>query len=187
MTHAHFPHRGYFRKGSALVSLKQHAKARQAFEEGLALAPGDKSFIAQLDKLRNAPSSTSPSTTVATAPGKTKSLIKGTSTSGGGGTSKATASAAVEDDDHYDGESSSFRGYKKTADGRVTTFFHNELDEHTKALIGDIAPKKLDPSESAVSSSAATVVPEGIDARSYAYVSISLHTCLHILLSDRIW
>lgn len=31
--------------------------------------------------------------------------------------------------------------------GRTTTFFDNELDEKTKALIGDIAPKKIDPNE----------------------------------------
>lgn len=37
-----------------------------------------------------------------------------------------------------------FRGYKKTSDGRVTTFFNHEMDEETKKLIGDIAPKKID-------------------------------------------
>lgn len=37
-----------------------------------------------------------------------------------------------------------YRGYKTTSDGRKTTFFNNELDEQTKELIGDIAPKKLE-------------------------------------------
>lgn len=36
------------------------------------------------------------------------------------------------------------RGYKILADGRKTTFFNNEMDEATKALIGDIAPKKME-------------------------------------------
>lgn len=36
------------------------------------------------------------------------------------------------------------KGYKKTADGRVTTYFNNDLTEEAKALIGDIAPKRLD-------------------------------------------
>ena len=44
------------------------------------------------------------------------------------------------------------RGYKKTSDGRVTTFFNNEMDETTKSLIGNIAPKKIDvPASVAVS------------------------------------
>ena len=38
------------------------------------------------------------------------------------------------------------RGYKTTSDGRKTTFFNNEMDEMTKNLIGDIAPKKIDSS-----------------------------------------
>ena len=35
------------------------------------------------------------------------------------------------------------RGYKVDSQGRKTTFFNNELDDKTKALIGDIAPKKV--------------------------------------------
>merc|ERR1711871_534367 len=35
------------------------------------------------------------------------------------------------------------RGYKKTSDGRTTSFFNNELDEKTKSLIGDITPKAI--------------------------------------------
>ena len=35
------------------------------------------------------------------------------------------------------------RGYKITADGRKTTFFNNDLDDEARALIGDIAPKKV--------------------------------------------
>jgi hypothetical protein len=40
-------------------------------------------------------------------------------------------------------EEEKIRGYKLTADGRKTTFFNNEMDEKTRALIGDIAPKKF--------------------------------------------
>jgi tetratricopeptide (TPR) repeat protein len=35
------------------------------------------------------------------------------------------------------------RGYKIRADGSKTSFFDNEMDEKTKALIGDITPQKL--------------------------------------------
>ena len=37
----------------------------------------------------------------------------------------------------------SLRGYKVDSQGRKTTFFNNELSEEAKALIGDIAPKKV--------------------------------------------
>ena len=37
------------------------------------------------------------------------------------------------------------RGYKKTKDGRTTTFFHRDIDDEAKKLIGNIAPKKIDP------------------------------------------
>jgi hypothetical protein len=42
-------------------------------------------------------------------------------------------------------EASRLRGYKITADGRKTTYFNTELTEEAKALIGDIAPKKITP------------------------------------------
>jgi tetratricopeptide (TPR) repeat protein len=35
------------------------------------------------------------------------------------------------------------RGYKKTKDGKTTSYFTRELDEKAKALLGDTAPKKL--------------------------------------------
>ena len=46
-------------------------------------------------------------------------------------------------DTENDGNTDKIRGYKLTTDGRKTTFFNNEMDEQTKALIGDIAPQKI--------------------------------------------
>jgi hypothetical protein len=34
-------------------------------------------------------------------------------------------------------EDSKMRGYKKTADGKTTSYFHTELDEDAKKLIGE--------------------------------------------------
>ncbi|CAN0519516.1 unnamed protein product, partial [Ectocarpus sp. 8 AP-2014] len=45
------------------------------------------------------------------------------------------------------------KGYKITADGKKTTYFNNDLTEEAKALIGDIAPKKLEPATAAVQDS----------------------------------
>jgi tetratricopeptide (TPR) repeat protein len=49
-----------------------------------------------------------------------------------------------DDDELTEKEIAQLRGYKKTADGRVTSYFTKELSETEKNLIGDIAPKKLD-------------------------------------------
>lgn len=53
----------------------------------------------------------------------------------------ASSTTVVDDDAEIVGH---VRGYKKLADGRVTTFFNNELTEEAKQLIGDIAPKKVE-------------------------------------------
>ena len=59
---------------------------------------------------------------------------------------------ADEEEDEEEENENKIRGYKLTTDGRKTTFFNNELDEETKALIGNIAPQKLESNE----------VPQGV-------------------------
>uniref|UniRef100_A0A7S2VGP0 peptidylprolyl isomerase n=1 Tax=Entomoneis paludosa TaxID=265537 RepID=A0A7S2VGP0_9STRA len=49
-----------------------------------------------------------------------------------------------DDDELTEQELASLRGYKKTKDGRTTSYFTRELSEDEKQRIGDIAPKKLD-------------------------------------------
>lgn len=49
-----------------------------------------------------------------------------------------------DDDKLTESELAMMRGYKKTADGRTTSYFTRELSEEEKLRIGDIAPKRLD-------------------------------------------
>jgi len=49
------------------------------------------------------------------------------------------ASKCVDDGD----ETARLRGYKTTKDGKVTTYFHRELSEADKALLGDNTPKPI--------------------------------------------
>lgn len=49
-----------------------------------------------------------------------------------------------DDDELTEAELAMMRGYKKTADGRTTSYFTRELSEEEKRAIGDIAPKRLD-------------------------------------------
>ncbi len=63
-------------------------------------------------------------------------------------TRKPSAKPAADSDDEDDEDDEDLKGlikgYKKTSDGRTTSFFNNEMDEATKALLGDIGPKALD-------------------------------------------
>lgn len=58
--------------------------------------------------------------------------------------SSGSSTVVINDDEDIDAGSS--RGYKQTADGRKTTYFNRDIDDEARNLIGDIAPKRLDPS-----------------------------------------
>ena len=59
---------------------------------------------------------------------------------------KLTGKDVVRSNNHGEvSKSDVVRGYKKTKDGRTTTFFHRDIDDEAKKLIGNIAPKKIDP------------------------------------------
>ena len=59
---------------------------------------------------------------------------------------KAEANDDDDDDDEKltESELSQFRGYKKTRDGTVTSYFHRDASEHDMQIIGDITPQRLD-------------------------------------------
>ena len=60
---------------------------------------------------------------------------------------KAASKKDESDDDDHDelteSEMKMFRGYKKTSDGRTTSYFTREQTEEEKKLLGSIAPQKL--------------------------------------------
>ncbi len=53
-------------------------------------------------------------------------------------------SGGSDDDEWTEKELAMLRGYKKTSDGRTTSYFTREQTEEEKKLLGNIAPKKLD-------------------------------------------
>ena len=124
----------------ALLKLGKRSHAKDTFLQGVALVPEDKDFRQQLDKLQSEgvestalpPVSDKRSTPAAprTAPSQPRPT--------------ETATSAPDQDEEEEGISGVVRGYKKTSDGKTTTFFNNELDDTTKQLIGSIAPKKLE-------------------------------------------
>lgn len=78
---------------------------------------------------------------------------------------RAAATKDDDDDDDSDGDAlteselAMMRGYKKTADGRTTSYFTRELSEDEKNRIGDIAPKRLDETVSSTSVSLSRTDP----------------------------
>jgi tetratricopeptide (TPR) repeat protein len=147
--------KSFYRKAAALKALGRFAEAKEAIQRGLHAKPDDKEMQGLLTKieadLASKGSASSGSSASAVKPERTtvktgtavSSSTTATKPSACANKASETASAdnAEEDDDENLGN---VRGYKKTADGRVTTFFNNDLDETAKKLIGDIAPKKLE-------------------------------------------
>ena len=60
------------------------------------------------------------------------------------------------DDELTASELAQMRGYKKTSDGRVTSYFSREQSVKEKQLLGDIAPKRNDNNPAVISSENAT-------------------------------
>jgi len=62
---------------------------------------------------------------------------------------KAAKAAAKQENESSDEELTAeelklLRGYKKTSDGRTTSYFNREQSEHEKQMIGDITPQRLE-------------------------------------------
>ena len=138
--------KGYFRQAQALTKLERFNAAARAFERASELAPSDKKLLAQLEKARKladehgpdpVPGTKKVSKPASASTTKTKIVTK---TTGSG-----SKSHVVRDTDGGDG--SDMRGYKTLADGRKTTFFNHTQTAEEKELIGDIAPKKVEPAK----------------------------------------
>ncbi|KAG9412297.1 hypothetical protein AC1031_015228 [Aphanomyces cochlioides] len=137
--------KGFFRQGQALVALKKYQRAVDALTQAEALEPGNASVVKALTEAKDLLAKFGAAEVVETplSP-KKKSVYNTTSTPSM--TTKSAPKPAKADVVVEDGEEDlkDVRGYKKLADGRVTTFFNKELSSEEKALIGNIAPKKID-------------------------------------------
>lgn len=150
----------YYRKAAALRALRRFPEGKEAISQGLKLKPDDKEMLGLLSKLETdiaelkkggggAPEVKAARTTIKTGSSSATQPTASTSSTAAAAPkprSGGASSRSTEDDNAEDEEESlgNVRGYKKTADGRVTTYFNNDLDETAKKLIGDIAPKKLE-------------------------------------------
>jgi tetratricopeptide (TPR) repeat protein len=176
--------KGYFRKGMALNGLKRYREACQAFQKSLELEPSSKVSKREAEKASKLASESEAAAAAAAAAAKPKptpvSSEKPSTTSSP--TRKAAAAATDSSapsadkasatkpkpvvkkkpaDDVEEELGDEVRGYRVLADGRKTTFFNMERTEEEKALIGDIRPKRIDPSAAPEVLAPAPIAAEG--------------------------
>lgn len=165
--------KGWWRLSQALASTKDYEPAVEAMEKALMLDPNNKALKKECDKLKEeaakAPEEpvkeTGPKTEPApprseiykakepgSSPSKPKTAVPAKTTQdvemedANPAPSNRSSTAAIDSDDkNLFTKSDAVRGYK-IVNGKKTSYFHNELSEEAKQLIGDIAPKKLDAS-----------------------------------------
>lgn len=167
--------KGWWRLSQAYAALKNYTSAIHAMEKALEIEPSNKALKSELEKLRdqyeNATSAKSHGSSqsnsfaeknvTATAVNASKSSSTGSPGSSGpsktDGKSNLMPMSVDEDDDAQFSKSDYIRGYK-IVNGKKTSYFHNELSDDAKMLIGDIKPKQI---EQPIQT---TVVQEGASA-----------------------
>ena len=160
--------KGWWRLGQALSNLKEYQAALEAMEKAKGLDPDNKALTKECDKLREeaakAPADDDmvdegPKTEPApprseiykAKPHTPKATTNGNATKPTTTTSTTTPTKDAvmkdvtvdEEDQNLFTKSEPVRGYK-IVNGKKTSYFHNELSDEARELIGDIAPKKLD-------------------------------------------
>lgn len=168
--------KAWWRLGQALIALHRPDEALDAFSKAKVLDPTnpalkklvektkkqveeEKALMMEVDNDDDGSDKNPTSMSVQ----KIKTVKKNTATSvkssshttkGCGDNSKSVVDN--DDDSNLFTKSEPVRGYK-IVNGKKTSYFHNELDEKSRALIGDIAPKKIEnPSTNAAIATAAS-------------------------------
>lgn len=136
--------KGHFRQAQALAKLQRPAEARAALERAAAIEPGNKSVAALLKQLQAQADRQPAAPAAAPAAAAVVKRVEVVKETAKAATTATTAVSTAGNEGEEDAGLGNVRGYKKLADGRVTTFFNNELSEEARRLIGDIAPKKVE-------------------------------------------
>jgi tetratricopeptide (TPR) repeat protein len=177
--------KAWWRLSQAQAGLKNPAGAIHALEQGLALEPDNKPFQKELEKMQQmkatnmedafaavlgkrtttkpvvpsssstappAPTTTKTTTTAAAAPSPSQPDVKGLKVSD-------------TDDPTKKSDDGDMKGYK-IVNGKKTSYFNNELSPEAAALIGDIAPKKLDTAGTTGTNKDGTAAADGDKATS---------------------
>jgi len=153
--------KAYWRAGQALTKLDQYEKAHNLYEQALKLDPNNKAVQKELTKIQKlnvefkqrkllgetTRNKTEPSGSDAFKKTANTETIRLSSVSDEKKIEKPDLdhddTVSNNNEEHTFTKSEHVKGYK-IVNGKKTTFFHNELSEEAKHLIGDIAPKRLD-------------------------------------------
>ena len=130
--------KAYHRKAQALIRLSEWDAAIQAAEEGSKLEPDNKSFQELIEKAQKDKEKDAADKAKLKADAQDVSVELHNA---------STARAPPKPKDSKENGSSDMRGYKKTADGKTTSYFHTEISEEAKKLIeaqGFGKPQKLE-------------------------------------------
>jgi len=131
--------KAYHRKAQALTRLGEWDDAIKAAEEGLKIEPENKSFTEVIEKAKaDKAKDVEDKAKLKRDAQDVKVELHNASTA---------RQPPKKETKTSDGASSEMRGYKKTADGRTTSYFHTEISDEAKKLIeaqGFGKPQKLD-------------------------------------------
>lgn len=139
--------KAYWRLAQAASHLHQYAVAVDALTTAIGLEPDNKALQKELEQQQKLqreyvpPSVVQPTTEPAEPLRVTGNQQQSQSSSTN--TTTTTATPVHMDTDDVFTASDHVKGYK-IVNGKKTSYFHNELSDDAKKLIGDIAPKKLD-------------------------------------------
>ena len=129
--------KAYHRKAQALLRLGEWDSAIEAAQEGNKLEPDNKSFQELIDKAQQDKEKDA----------SDKAKLKQDAQDVRVELHNASTARAPPKPKGKENETSEMRGYKKTADGKTTSYFHTEISEEAKKLIeaqGFGKPQKLE-------------------------------------------
>mmetsp|Transcript_5551 Transcript_5551/g.8187 ORF Transcript_5551/g.8187 Transcript_5551/m.8187 type:complete len:430 (+) Transcript_5551:33-1322(+) len=161
--------KAYWRLGQGLVAQEHYTEALAAYQTAANLEPQNKALrkeieLTELKRLKQEQQPTTTTTNGSESSARSKENNKATSATKQSSTikeSRHTGTAEMDNDVVQFTASEAVRGYK-IVDGKKTSYFHREISEEEKRLIGDIAPKKIEQEENVNVSSAPVV--EGTSA-----------------------
>ena len=155
--------KGFWRLGQAAMALKKSQEAIDSYKTAIMLDPGSKPLLKELIKAEKQlvkdqeeaerlekEKEENHAKANAVPPPAVKKVVKGdvpspastttaSTTSSVGNSETAVAKGDFSKSDHV-------KGYK-IVNGKKTSFFHHEMTEAEKKLIGDITPKRLEPTQ----------------------------------------
>lgn len=171
--------KGFWRLGSTFAAKEQWREAIEAFKDAVILEPQNKALLKEVERCQkmkikadekkqleaenNSEEKKDDESSKVTTKTVTKTITKtSTSTSTSTAPKAKTEKVVSNEDDSEFSKSDHIRGYKIVGD-KKTSFFHHEQTEEEKRLIGDIAPKRIDPT-TAQASAPAVDKPKNVSA-----------------------